>query len=146
MGIPQPMPDMGDPFKDDVRPMDRNMTDPNTPPAGRETYYRPYWKKNGPATAASPTPARAKEPTHLDPYAVAPPVHIKARPVTAAPRVAQTQRSEAEFVKVASAAQEVAPVSLSISDDAPPAPPHLLPMTAAPARQIDRSIPVNPLR
>lgn len=132
MGVPQPMPDMGDPFKDD----------PNTPPAGRETYYRPYWKKNGPATVAAPTPARMREPSQLDPYAVAPPVHIKAKPVTAAPRAAQPS----EPVKVAAVTQDVAPVSLTIADDEPPAPPHLLPVAATPVRQLDRSIPVNPLR
>lgn len=135
------MPDMGDPFKDDVRPMD-----PNMPPAGRETYYRPYWKKNGPATAASPTPARAKEPSHLDPYAVAPPVHIKAKPVTAAPRTAPRAAPPSEPVKVAAMTQDVAPVSLTIADDEPPAPPQLLPVAASPIRQLDRSIPVNPLR
>jgi hypothetical protein len=136
MGIPQPMPE--DPFKDDVRPQD-----PNTPPPGRETYYKPYWKK-GANTAAAPTPARTIEPARLDPYAVAPPVHIKARPVTSAPRVAKAETKTWETA-TATATPEVAPVSLTISDDAPPAPPMLLPATTQ-LHRLDVAIPSNPLR
>jgi hypothetical protein len=126
MNIPQPMPD--DPFKDDVRPLD-----PNAPPTTRQETFKPYWKK-GTSTVATPAPTPARpEPAKLDPYAVAPPVHIKARPIQAAPRIAAVE------------AQEVAPVSLTISDDAPPSPPMLLPVNA-PLRRLDASIPANPLR
>lgn len=133
MGIPQPMPE--DPFKDDAKPLD-----PNAPPTTRQETYQPYWKK-GTSTVASPAPTPARtEPAKLDPYAVAPPVHIKARPIQAAPRIAAAVPQVAEQV-----AQDVAPVSLTISDDAPPAPPQLLPVTS-PLRRVEGAVPANPLR
>lgn len=135
------------PFKDDMKPMD-----PNAPPSGQST-YKPYFKKNN-ATANSgsqlqPTPAK------LDPYAVAPPVHIKARPVQAPvaapaplPGKYASRMPATNSVSVA-VAQEVETVSLQIADDEPPAPPMALPISTAKrieSRSIDRSIPVNPLR
>ena len=136
--IPQPMPD--NPFQDDVRPMD-----PNAPPPVRET-YKPYWKKNQ-ATAGMTTPAPQPTPARLDPYAVAPPVHIKAKPIQSAVKVAsrlpEAVSPEYAEVKVV-AAETVAPVSMTIADDEPPAPPMLLPVSAV--RLADPSIPVNPLR
>jgi hypothetical protein len=142
---PPPVPE--NPFQDDKLPVDPKLpNDPNTPPPGRDTYYKPYWKKN-PATAAAPaaqpTPAA---PVKLDPYAVAPPVHIKAKPIQPAAKVAvRVPAAAAEYaaVKVA-ATEEIAPVSLSISDDLPPEPPQLLPATAT--KRIELGVPVNPLR
>src|SRR5690606_18463305 len=101
------------------------------------------------APQLQPTPAK------LDPYAVAPPVHIKARPVQAPvsapaplPGKYASRLPAAESVNVA--AQEVETVSLIIADDEPPAPPMALPISTTAkrieSRQIDRSIPVNPLR
>lgn len=139
---PPPVPE-GNPFQDD-----RPMPDPNTPPPGRDTYYKPYWKKNGPGAAAQqPTPATM--PVKLDPYAVAPPVYIKAKPVQPmqpAVKVAVRQTEPAtEFATMkVTATEEIAPVSLTISDD-PPAPPMVLP-TPTTAKQIDVGVPVNPLR
>lgn len=153
-----PVPPADDnPFKDDIRPMD-----PNAPPAAGESTstYRPYFKKNNvPATHTAPhlqpTPAK------LDPYAVAPPVHIKARPVQQpvqqqptppadkyASRLQRVVTPEYANVRVA-VNQEVETVSLVIADDEPPAPPKSLPTIARPistAQRIDSSIPVNPLR
>jgi hypothetical protein len=123
------MPDNGNPFKDD-KPLD-----PNAPPATRQETYKPYFKKGANTVATpAPTPARRPEPTKLDPYAQTEPVHIKARPVTAQPRVARVESYE-----------NVAPVSLTISDDAPPSPPALLP-APAPFRHLEGTLPSNPLR
>ncbi|QDU30950.1 hypothetical protein ETAA8_61030 [Anatilimnocola aggregata] len=105
-------------------------------------------------------------PANLDPYAVAPPVHIKAKPIRIAtgkpvakpsPTPA-VQAADYSAVKVA-AAVEVETVSLTIGDDEPPAPPQLLPISTvatspvkySPAKHstashYDNSIPVNPLR
>ena len=137
----------GNPFQDD-----KPIPDPNTPPPGRETYYKPYWKKNG-ATAAvprtpvkeSPRPTPATVPVKRDPYAVAPPVHIKGRPIQSAGKVALRQAEptrEFPTVKVA-ATEEIEPVSINISDE-PPTPPMVLP--AAATKRIELSVPVNPLR
>lgn len=134
MSPPTPMPD--NPFKDD-----------NMPPPGRDTYYKPYWKKNN-AGPAMPAPRAAV----LDPYASTEPIHIKAKPVHVAAkpvRVAAKPVTKPEYSEVSvAAAEEVAPVSLSIHDDEPPAPPRLLNIssnTASPVRY-DSSIPANPLR
>ncbi len=136
MHMPQPMPD--DPFMDDKKPLD-----PNTPPPSRETYYKPYFKKNNATTkAASPTPAKTVVPAAHDPYAVAPPVHIQARPVQAAVKVAQAEAFEYTAVKVA--AHNAEAVTLTISDDEPPAPPSLLPVRAA--SRYEGPLPTNPLR
>lgn len=130
------------PFQDD-----KPIPDPNTPPPNRDTYYKPYWKKNGTTAAVparAPTPATA--PVKLDPYAVAPPVHIHVKPVQPAAKVAIRQPApvtEVATVKMASA-EEIAPVSLHISDDLPPAPPMILP--ASTAKRIELSVPANPLR
>jgi hypothetical protein len=144
-----PVPPADDnPFKDDVRPMD-----PNAPPSGQST-YKPYFKKNN--TTAHSGPQLRPTPAKLDPYAVAPPVHIKARPVQAPvpapaplPGKYASRMPAAERVNVA-VAQEVETVSLVIADDEPPAPPMALPVSTTAkrieSRQIDRSIPVNPLR
>ncbi len=140
--------DEGNPFKDDMRPMD-----PNAPPPGQNT-YKPYWKKNN-ATARINTPTPYPTPAKLDPYAAAP-VRIKAQPAAAqptkAPKVASRLPSAAApayaSVKVA-VAQEVETVSLTIADDEPPAPPAALPMVTTPrvaTQRYDSSIPVNPLR
>lgn len=147
--ISPPVPMADDPFKDD-----------NMPPPGRESHYRPYWKK-GPSYEGT-VPASHRAPTHPDPYAatkpaVTEPVHIKAKPVRVAqarptavqPAAARTELVEAyPAVKVASA-HEYAAVSMTVSDDdAPPAPPQLLPAAAVSAsrKRIDSSIPANPLR
>jgi hypothetical protein len=138
---PPPMPD-ANPFQDD-----KPMADPNTPPPGRETYYKPYWKKNGATAAAPAQPTPATMPVKLDPYAVAPPVHIKAKPVQPVTKVAIRAVEpvrEYSTVKVA-ATEEIAPVSLSISDD-PPAPPMILPAATKTAKRIELGVPVNPLR
>lgn len=144
-----PIDDGGNPFKDDVRPMD-----PNTPPPGQNT-YKPYWKKNT-ATARVTAPVPQPTPAKLDPYAAAPPVRIKAQPAApskVASRLSKPIAPEYASVKVA-VAQEVETVSLTIADDEPPAPPAALPVIAAPSvatqrlatQRYDSSIPVNPLR
>jgi hypothetical protein len=118
-----------------------------------------------------PASHRVPTPASLDPYATTTPVHIKAKPVRVAqaqpaqpqPRMAQPMatakpvaaakpvvaaRAEPAYPTVhVAATQELATVSMTISDDdAPPAPPQLLPVTAAAPQRIDRSIPANPLR
>jgi hypothetical protein len=144
-----PVDDGGNPFKDDIRPMG-----PNTPPPGQNT-YKPYWKKNN-ATARVTAPMPQPTPAKLDPYAVAPPVRIKAQPTPAASKVASRLPQvapEYAAVKVA-IAQEVETVSLTIADDEPPAPPAGLPAVYTPTvatqrvatQRYDSSIPVNPLR
>jgi hypothetical protein len=150
MHPPMPPVDDGNPFQDDMRPMD-----PNTPPPGQNT-YKPYWKK-GTATARVTTPLPQPTPAKLDPYAVAPPVRIKAQPAPVpskiASRLPKAAAPEYAAVRVA-IAQEVETVSLTIADDEPPAPPAGLPMIAtqriAPPKiatqRYDSSIPVNPLR
>lgn len=132
----------GNPFQDD-----KPIPDPNTPPPSRETYYKPYWKRNNAtAVAPAPKPTPATVPVKLDPYAVAPPVHIKARPIQPAAKVAIRQTEPArEFptVKVA-ATEEIESFSMNISDE-PPAPPMVLPVATS-AKRIELSVPVNPLR
>jgi hypothetical protein len=152
---------------------DDPFIDDNMPPPGRDAYYKPYWKKGANQgsnhsghmhSGTVPASHRVPTPASLDPYATTTPVHIKAKPVRVAqaqpaqpqPRLAQpvaavkpvaAAQPEVAYPTVnVAATQELATVSMTISDDdAPPAPPQLLPVTAAPQR-IDRSIPANPLR
>lgn len=147
MGLPVPQPMDDNPFKDDVRPLDmppmeNRPMDPNAPPPGQNT-YKPYWKKNTATARVAPQPHPT--PAKLDPYAVAPPVHIKARPVQSSPVQVKPLPANKVAVKVA-IAQEVETVSHIIADDEPPAPPGGLPTVVASPIRYESSIPVNPLR
>jgi hypothetical protein len=144
-GIPGPL-DIGPPPVPEGNPFQDDKPEAPVPPPGRETYYKPYWKKNPTTAAPAPLPTPDSVPVKLDPYAVAPPVHIKARPIQPAAKVAIRATEpvqEAPVVKVASA-EEIEPFSITISDE-PPAPPMMLPAPTT-AKRIDLDIPVNPLR